>query len=111
MSTDTQVQDAAAGGIARPACTDDWWRGLSSDELRDIINRGFAGGELFTGATAEAERRSKEKRRAADEEAARSILQRKRASRKTLILRLLVVLSLVATFSTTLIVLTRLWAD
>ena len=37
-----------------------WWQNRTAEELRDIINRGFAGGEAFQGAVAEAERRGRE---------------------------------------------------
>ena len=37
-----------------------WWQSRSSEELRDIINRGFAGGDAFGGALAESERRVRE---------------------------------------------------
>ena len=34
----------------------DWWEIRTAEELRDIIKRGFAGGEAFNGAVAETER-------------------------------------------------------
>jgi hypothetical protein len=37
-----------------------WWALRSPEELRDIIKRGFAGGDAFKGAVAEAERRARE---------------------------------------------------
>jgi hypothetical protein len=111
MSTDTQVEGAAAGAIAPPAQADDWWQSLSPDELRDMINRGFAGGDLFTGATAEAERRSRETRRATEKEAAVSRLERTRARRKTLVLAVLVAVSMGATLGTLWVVITHLWPD
>lgn len=37
-----------------------WWESRTAEELRDIINRGFAGGQAFQAAVAEAERRSRE---------------------------------------------------
>lgn len=65
-----------------------------------MINRGFAGGDLFTGATAEAERRSVEARKLADEEAVAVSLRERRNKRKMLVLQILVGLSLVATIFT-----------
>ena len=37
-----------------------WWQSRTPEELRDIINRGFAGGDAFGGALAESERRVRE---------------------------------------------------
>ena len=37
-----------------------WWQNRTAEELSDIIKRGFAGGEAFQGAVAEAERRGRE---------------------------------------------------
>lgn len=55
----------------------DWWEGRTSEELRDIINRGFAGGEIFKGATAEVERRTKLAERAREAAAAEEERQRR----------------------------------
>jgi hypothetical protein len=56
-----------------------WWEARSAEELRDIIKRGFAGGEAFQGAVAEAERRAREAtRRLREEAAAAAIIRRKR---------------------------------
>ena len=41
----------------------EWWQRRTAEELRDIINRGFAGGEAFQGAVSEAERRAREETR------------------------------------------------
>src|SRR5215204_3724524 len=41
----------------------DWWESRTATELRDIINRGFAGGPEFPGAVAEIERRAREETR------------------------------------------------
>ena len=40
-----------------------WWQSRTPEELRDIINRGFAGGDAFGGALAESERRVREEAR------------------------------------------------
>ena len=111
MSTDAQVQDLAGAGMAHAAHSDDWWRSRTSDELRDLINRGFAGGDLFTAATAEARRRSGEARKLADEEAAAALRRQYRNRRKILVLRILVGLSLLATLFTTAVVLMHLGAE
>jgi hypothetical protein len=37
-----------------------WWQRRSAEELRDIIKRGFAGGDAFQGAVAETERRARD---------------------------------------------------
>ena len=47
-----------------------WWESRTAEELRDIINRGFAGGEIFKAANAEIERR--------DLAAAEAVARRKR---------------------------------
>jgi ribosomal protein S19E (S16A) len=48
----------------------DWWQRRTAEELRDIIKRGFAGGEAFQGAVAEAERRARDVTRKLREKAA-----------------------------------------
>lgn len=40
-----------------------WWDKRSAEELRDIIKRGFAGGQAFQGAVSETERRAREETR------------------------------------------------
>jgi hypothetical protein len=37
-----------------------WWEIRTAAELRDIIKRGFSGGQAFSGAVAESERRARE---------------------------------------------------
>jgi len=37
-----------------------WWHSRTPDELRDIIDRGFAGGDTFGAALAESERRARQ---------------------------------------------------
>ena len=53
-----------------------WWQSRSTEELREIINRGIANGPVFEGATIETERRAREHLRiednAADAQAARN---------------------------------------
>ena len=40
-----------------------WWERRTAEELRDIIKRGFAGGDAFQGAVSETERRAREETR------------------------------------------------
>ena len=51
---------APDAGDARELYSAAWWQRQSPDQLRDIINRGFAGGQVFRDAVAEAERRARE---------------------------------------------------
>jgi hypothetical protein len=89
----------------------EWWRNRTSEELRDIINLGFAGGDLFSGAAAEAARRSDEARRLADQEAAQlSQLQRRRTLKRRILLVLLG-LSLIATSFTVILAVAHLQPD
>ena len=37
-----------------------WWQNRTAEELRDIIKRGFAGGDAFQGAVVETERRARD---------------------------------------------------
>ena len=53
-----------------------WWERRSAEELRDIIKRGFAGGDAFQGAVAEAERRARDATRRLREEAGAAALIR-----------------------------------
>lgn len=56
-----------------------WWESRSAEELRDIINRGFAGGQVFKAANAEIERRAREEtRRLRDLATAAALARRKR---------------------------------
>ena len=70
-----------AAGDARELSAVSWWGSRTAEELRDIINRGFAGGQQFRDAVAEADRRaSQETRRLraiAAAEALRRIKRRK----------------------------------
>ncbi len=108
VSTDTQVYIAAGGDFAHAAHSDDWLRSRTSDELRDLINRGFAGGDLFIAATAEAERRSGEARKLAEMQAAVTSREQTLNRRRFLLLRILVGLSLLATIFATAVVIARL---
>ena len=56
--TGTTVPDEPAGQY-----TAAWWQGRTAEELRDIIKRGFAGGEAFHAAVSETERRAREETR------------------------------------------------
>lgn len=55
-----------------------WWESRTPTELRDIINRGFAGGPEFPGAIAEIERRAREETRRLRDLAAAEDLDRTR---------------------------------
>lgn len=56
-----------------------WWECRTAEDLRDIINRGFAGGQLFRDAVAEAERRaSQETKRLRAVAATEALSRRKR---------------------------------
>lgn len=48
-----------AAGTSEPFSVT-WWEGRTAEQLRDIIKRGFAGGQVFQDAVAEAERRARE---------------------------------------------------
>lgn len=50
---------APASSAAEPLSAE-WWSQRTAEELRDIIKRGFSGGDAFEGAVAEAERRARE---------------------------------------------------
>ena len=60
------VNETLVATGARPAANSDeqfsaaWWQRRTPEELRDIIKRGFAGGEAFQGAVSETERRARE---------------------------------------------------
>ena len=47
-----------------------WWENRTAEELRDIIKRGFAGGQTFDRAVEETERRAREMAKRAREAAA-----------------------------------------
>ena len=55
----------------------EWWQHRSAEELRDIIKRGFSGGEAFRGAVSETERRAREETRRLRDMAARQADRRR----------------------------------
>ena len=55
-----------------------WWERLTAEELRDIINRGFSGGQVFQDAVSEAERRARLETRRLRDAAALETEQRNR---------------------------------
>ena len=55
-----------------------WWQSRTAEQLRDIINRGFAGGQEFPAAVAEIERRAREETRRLREQNAAEALRRRR---------------------------------
>ena len=71
MDSDTAFADTRSIDVASELHSAAWWSRLSAEELRDIIKRGFAGGDAFQGAVAEAERRAKEATRQLRDAAAR----------------------------------------
>lgn len=56
----------------------EWWESRTPEELRDIINRGFASGQAFRGAVAETERRAREETRRLRAQAAADALRRRK---------------------------------
>ena len=64
------------GGDAREPYSVVWWGSRTAEELRDIINRGFAGGQQFRAAVVEAERRASEETRRLRAVAAAEALRR-----------------------------------
>jgi hypothetical protein len=111
---DTEVGsacDIAVGRSHLEPYSSEWWRGRSPEELRDIVSRGFAGGDVFTAATAELARRSDEARRFAEHEAAAMANFRRRSLLKRRVLLVLLGLSLLATFFFVMIIMTRSGVD
>ena len=76
---------AAAGAShandAREQFSAAWWEHRTAEELRDIIKRGFAGGEAFQGAVSETERRARDETRRLREIAAVEAEQRRKRKR------------------------------
>jgi hypothetical protein len=107
VDTDIVIRELT-GSADNEAYSPAWWRNRTSEELRDIINRGFAGGDLFAGAAAESARRSNEARRLAEQEAAELSQARRRRVFTRRILLFLVGLSLVATLFTVIVAVTHL---
>ena len=72
IDAQTAVESAEPYSVA-------WWESRTAEELRDIINRGFAGGQVFKAANAEIERRAREEtRRLRDLATAAALARRKR---------------------------------
>lgn len=61
-----------------------WWELRSAEELRDIIKRGFAGGEAFQGAVSETERRARDETRRLRDAAALEAERRRKLKRVAL---------------------------
>jgi hypothetical protein len=80
MILDTTLADTRTSGAidSNEAYSAAWWEARTAEELRDIINRGFAGGETFQGAVSEIERRARETTRRLREAAAEAKSRRKR---------------------------------
>jgi hypothetical protein len=55
-----------------------WWETRTAEDLRDIVNRGFASGQAFRGAIAETERRARQETRRLREVAAAEALSRRK---------------------------------
>ena len=73
------VAEAVRTEAAPEPNTVEWWKNLTAEELRDIIKRGFSGGETFKAAVAETERRArKETNRLRELAAAEALARRKR---------------------------------
>lgn len=68
MNVDETLESAEAMGTTTVAgrFSAAWWESRSTDELRDMMRRGF-GSEQFAGATAEVERRARAQMKAQDE--------------------------------------------
>jgi hypothetical protein len=62
-----------------------WWQRRTAEELRDIIKRGFSGGQAFHGAVSETERRAREETRRLRDVAAVEA-ERRRKRRRVIIL-------------------------
>lgn len=58
-----------------------WWQHRTAEELRDIINRGFSGGQVFQDAVAEAERRARDETKRLRAIAASEALRRRKRGR------------------------------
>lgn len=82
MEVDDTLASVAAKG---PEAADEqdvaaWWQTRSTEELRAILSRGFGMGAAFEAATAETERRARERLKL-DEEAAAVEAERKKRLR------------------------------
>ena len=79
MTMDTTLADSrTSANDAQETFSAAWWEARTAEELRDIINRGFAGGGTFHGAVAETERRAREATRRLRDAAVASASRRKR---------------------------------
>jgi hypothetical protein len=101
------MRDRAGVGAAIEPYSSEWWHRCSPQDLRDIVNRGFAGGDVFTAATAELARRSDEARKFAESEAAAMAAFQRRSLLKRRVLLVLLGLCLVATFFAVTIIVMR----
>ncbi len=75
-----------------------WWHDRTAEELRDIIKRGFAGGDAFQGAVAETERRAREATKRLREAAAVEAERRKKL-KKVIILGAIACVTMAASAS------------
>jgi hypothetical protein len=73
-----ELAPAPDAGDAREPNSFASWECRTAEELRDIINRGFAGGQQFREAVAEAERRASEETKRLRAVAAAEALSRKK---------------------------------
>ena len=73
-----ELVPAPDAGESREQYSAAWWQRQSAEQLRDIINRGFAGGSVFRDAVAEAERRASEETRRLRAVAAAAAASRKK---------------------------------
>ena len=80
MTTDEALAltEAEAADPATVIYSAAWWERRTAEELRDIINRGFCGGDVFSSAVAETERRARDATKRLREAAARDARYRKR---------------------------------
>lgn len=77
--------------VAYPAS---WWESRTAEELQEYVRAGFIGGEMFTGAQRELERRGREATQQVNEAARQEILHRAdQADRAALIAAALVSVS------------------
>ena len=88
-TTETQAMD----GPAEPYSVA-WWHSRSTDELREMINRGFGVGDLSEGATVETERRARERQKAEQQAVQAKAVRNKRFRLLTLETILLAFLAL-----------------
>ena len=75
---DSLAVTGASAAEAKEPFSAAWWECRTAEELRDIIKRGFAGGQAFEDAVAEAERRARVETRRLREAAAQEAASRHR---------------------------------